>query len=229
MSESMFEGMTNPDVVEKPAPSLSIPTELEEFVGEGKKYKSVDDALKSVPHAQTHIQRLEAEAQALKDELAKRRATEELLEELKGSVRSETTPPVASVDPNAINSLVESVLTRKEQERVAKENQASIIKAFTDKFGEKAEEEYNKVAQQSGLDLANLNKLSASSPKAVLRLAGIDFPVTREVPGKTASSVNTEAFPAGSKQQMSARVTGTTTKDLVNAWKAAGELVKQNI
>ncbi len=36
-------------------PVFQIPTEAAELVGDGKKYQSVEDALKSVPHAQKHI------------------------------------------------------------------------------------------------------------------------------------------------------------------------------
>jgi len=83
------------------------------------------------------------------------------------------------------------------------------------------------VAQQSGIDIQNLNKLAASSPTAVLRLAGIDFPQKREVAGKPSSSINTEALAhTAGQQQPSARVQGTSTKDLVAAWRAAGELIK---
>ena len=39
-------------------PVFQIPTEAAELVGDGKKYSSVEDALKSVPHAQKHIQTL---------------------------------------------------------------------------------------------------------------------------------------------------------------------------
>src|SRR4030043_1329496 len=86
MTDSFFNGSTDP-VVETPAipssPALNIPTEIAELVGEGKKYKSVEDALKSVPHAQQHIQTLEEENARIKAELVARRTTEEILEEIR--------------------------------------------------------------------------------------------------------------------------------------------------
>ena len=78
MSETIFDQAT-PDVVE--TQQNAIPTELAEFVGEGKKYQTVEDALKSIPHAQSHIQKLEEEMKQAREELAKRKAAEELLEE----------------------------------------------------------------------------------------------------------------------------------------------------
>ena len=67
-------------------PVFQIPTEAAELVGDGKKYQSVEDALKSVPHAQKHIQTLESELASVKEELTKRRTTEELLDEIKSGV-----------------------------------------------------------------------------------------------------------------------------------------------
>ena len=68
-------------------PQFEIPTEASELVGSGKKYTSVEDALKSVPHAQKHIQTLESELATLKEELTKRRTTEELLDEIKSGIQ----------------------------------------------------------------------------------------------------------------------------------------------
>ena len=74
------------------APQFQIPTEAVELVGEGKKYSSVEDALKSVPHAQKHIQTLESELATLKEELSKRKTTEELLDEIKSGIQPQATP-----------------------------------------------------------------------------------------------------------------------------------------
>ncbi len=79
-------------------PQFQIPTEAADFVGDGKKYNSVEDALKSVPHAQKHIQTLESELAAAREELAKRRTTEELLDEIKSGIQPQATP--ADAEPS---------------------------------------------------------------------------------------------------------------------------------
>ena len=56
---------------DSPKQEFSIPTEAAEFVGQGIKYQSVEDALSSVPHAQKHIQTLESELAEVKEELVK--------------------------------------------------------------------------------------------------------------------------------------------------------------
>lgn len=75
MSEqTIFNGEVDqtPPVVTSPPPPV-VPTELQELVGQGKKYATLDDAIKSVPHAQTHIAKLEQEAAQLREELQKER------------------------------------------------------------------------------------------------------------------------------------------------------------
>lgn len=230
MSETIFEGTTIPNA-EPVTPVSVVPPEIAELVGEGKKYRSVEDALKSVPHAQSHIQRLEDEAKALREDLARRKTTEELLEELKASgLPKEPTPQgsVPSVDPNAIEGVVAKLLEQKEAQRAARDNISKVVSSFQETFGDrvKAEEMYNKVAEEAGLSVTALNNLAATSPEAVLRLAGITRKQGGTPPAKVASSVNTDALNQGNPSELSARVkTGATTKDLVNAWRIAGQKI----
>lgn len=211
-------------------PTFQIPTEAAELVGDGKKYSSVEDALKSVPHAQKHIQTLESELAAAREELAKRRTTEELLDEIKSGIQPQVTPAGAEFDQDKLLQLVSQTIEQKEKQKSAKTNAESVASKFTEKFGSKAEEVYNTVAKESGLTVQQLNSLAATSPKTVLKLAGLEG-VSAPVAGKPNSTVNTEAI--GSKtdpNQLSARVKpGATTKDLVNAWKIAGEKAKLNL
>lgn len=212
-------------------PVFQIPTEAAELVGDGKKYSSVEDALKSVPHAQKHIQTLESELAAAREELAKRKTAEELLDEIKSGIQPQATPAGSEFDQDKLLQLVDQTLEQKERQRAAKTNAESVASKFTEKYGQKAEEVYNTVAKESGLTIQQLNSLAASSPKIVLKLAGLEG-VSAPVAGKPNSTVNTEALnnTKVDANQLSARVKqGATTKDLVNAWKIAGEKVKLNL
>lgn len=211
-------------------PTFQIPTEAADFVGDGKKYNSVEDALKSVPHAQKHIQTLESELAAAREELAKRKTAEELLDEIKSGIQPQATPAGSEFDQDKLLQLVDQTLEQKERQRAAKTNAESVASKFTEKYGQKAEEVYNTVAKESGLTVQQLNSLAASSPKIVLKLAGLEG-VSAPVAGKPNSTVNTEALNNKiDPSQLSARVKqGATTKDLVNAWKIAGEKVKLNL
>lgn len=212
-------------------PVFQIPTEAAELVGDGKKYSSVEDALKSVPHAQKHIQTLESELAAAREELAKRKTAEELLDEIKSGIQPQATPAGSEFDQDKLLQLVDQTLEQKERQRAAKTNAESVASKFTEKYGQKAEEVYNTVAKESGLTIQQLNSLAASSPKIVLKLAGLEG-TSAPVAGKPNSTVNTEALnnTKVDANQLSARVKqGATTKDLVNAWKIAGEKVKLNL
>lgn len=215
--------------VDSPSKAFEIPTEAQEFVGEGKKYKSAEDALKSVPHAQQHIQTLEAELAEVKEELAKRRTTQELIDELKSDRQEEPTAQQPEVDTDSLEQLVQATLDRREQQRSAKQNADSVASKFTDAFGDAAEQSYNQLAKENGMTIQQLNNLAASSPSAVLRLAGLDGKPATNV-AKTSSSVNTEALKGTPNAELSAKVPqGASTKDLVKAWRAAGEKVKSQL
>lgn len=211
---------------------LQLPTEAVDFIGSGKKYQTVEDALKSVPHAQKHIQTLEQELQNLKEELVKRKTTAELLDNFKSGLPQENTPQVVEFDQDKLAELVDRTLTAKEQQRKAHENVLSVVNKFTEKFGDKskAEEAYATIAKESGLSLAQLNTLAASSPSAVLKLAGLTSNAP-QMASKPTSSINTQYMATNQPQQnASARVPkGASTRDLVNAWKIAGDKVKQQI
>lgn len=198
-----------------------IPQEMIELVGVGKKYATVDDALKSVPHAQKHITTLEAELLAAKTELEKRRTAADLLEEMKAGFSS-TTIPVATgtITPENITQIVEQALQQKEDNKTSTANVSTVTAAFIAKYGDKAEEFYNNLALESGLSVQTMNKLAATSPTAVLKLAGFTKAPLEPV-GKLKSSINTEGVKPASDVNTSAKVQGASTKDLVTAWRNA--------
>lgn len=211
-------------------PQFQIPTEAAELVGDGKKYQSVEDALKSVPHAQKHIQTLESELAAAREELSKRRTTEELLDEIKSGIQPKENPQGVEFDQDKLMQLVDQTLEVKERQRLAKTNASQVAAKFTERFGTEAESVYKTIAKENGLSEQQLNSLAASSPNVVLKLAGLAEVKSTPV-SKSSSSVNTQALTQKvDSSTLSARVKqGATTKDLVNAWKIAGEKAKQNL
>lgn len=231
--ETIFDGATPPAETAVPPQQSTVPQELVELVGEGKKYKSVEDALKSVPHAQSHIQKLEEEAKMLKEELAKRKTAEELLEDMRnGVVQDIGQQTKVELNPEIVEQTVASILAKKEAQSKAQTNVASVVSSFEQAFGDKtkAQEMYLKVAEESGLSIQDLNRLAATSPEAVLRLAGLNKKLNQPA-GKIQSTVNSAALnQAQQNHELSARVKqGATTRDLVEAWRIAGEKVKQKL
>jgi predicted nucleic acid-binding Zn-ribbon protein len=163
-----------------PPKAFEIPTEAQEFVGEGKKYRSPEDALKAVPHAQQHIQTLESELAEVKEELTKRKTAQELLDEIKsGTQPVENTTQSVDVNQDTLEQLVQSTIDKRENAQSARANAKIVAEKFTKKFGANAESAYNQIAVESGLDVQQLHNLAATSPNAVLKLAGLtDVKVT---------------------------------------------------
>lgn len=211
------------------APSTpSIPPELVEVVGVGKKYQTVEAALAAFVPAQNHIAKLESDYAALKAELDSRKTTQELLDEIKSGIPQGDTPPNKELDQDTLIKVVEQVITQKESKKTADVNQSTVVNAFRDTFGDKAEEQYNKIAAESGISVQMLNQLARTSPLAVIKLAGINK-VPTTPPGKVKSDVNPLALNTAT-DSLSAKVAKTgTTKDVLSAWRAAGEKVKQNL
>ena len=213
--------------VTKPT-EIVVPPELTEIVGEGKKYATVDDALKAVPHAQKHIKTLEEELAQIREDLSKRKTTEELLAELKETGISPAPTPAAKqeITPDQVAQLVTQALEQRQTEEARKVNVTKVTSAFTEAFGDKAEENFINIAKEAGLSIANLNSLAATSPIAVLKLAGL---VNKQQPSNIThpkGSVNTEAFIASKPQdEISAKVKDGSTQSLVSAWRNAGKKI----
>lgn len=228
MSEqTIFNGGADqtPPVVTPPSPV--VPTELQELVGQGKKYATLDDAIKSVPHAQTHIAKLEQEAAQLREELQKRKAAEDLLADIKAGItqQGETTPKV-DLSQETVSNIVKNVLKQEQESNIQAQNAKSVMTAFETAFGDKqkAEQEYIKIAEKNNLPVQMLNQLAMTSPEAVLNLAGLKK--TTQPVGKVSSDVNTINFNTTEPEMPSAKLKpGATTKDMVAALQAARQKV----
>jgi hypothetical protein len=236
MPDNIFDGETPPVVppvvpATPVVPTLQVPQELAELVGDGKKYKSVEDALKSIAPAQAHIKKLEEEAAQRAIDLEARKTLEELLGELQSGKSTEKTTP-DGITQDVLEQTIASFMSRKEAADAAKHNTSQVVTAFQKQFGDKAkaEEMYKKVAEESGLSISAMNELAARSPSAVLKLAGITSKVTAPPPSKPNSTVNTEALTGTPPVEQSAKVRmGASTKEMVNAWKVARAKVEQNL
>ena len=153
--------------------------------------------------------------------MAKRKSAEEVLEQLKrGNNDDEVTTQPSEFDVTKLESLIEQKLRTAESQKAASLNVDQVKNSLTAKFGDKAEEIYIKAAQDSGISLTQLNTLSATSPKAVLKLVGIDSVAPQG--SFSSGSVNTQSL-RPSEPTVSAKVASGSTRDMVSAWRAAGQ------
>lgn len=232
-SETIFSATPEP-VTQTTAPVSAtitqLPPEVAELVGLGKKYASTEDALKSVPHAQKHIKTLEEELAVANAELSKRKTAEELLNEIKSGISTDGALPPSQFTPDMVEQVVSQQLEKRQLQQTATQNIKQVTSAFSAKFGDKAEEVYNSLAVDAGLSVSVLNQLAATSPTAVLKLAGLAG--TKVVPpAHPSSDVNISGMSHSQDTSgLTSRVRpGASTKEVVNAWKIAGQKVgKQN-
>ncbi|WBF78164.1 scaffold protein [Methylophilales phage MEP402] len=208
--------------------AFEIPTEAQELVGEGKKYQSPEDALKSVPHAQKHIETLESELASVREELTKRQTTQELIDELKSGVQpTATTVPVGELNQDNVMDLVNQTIATREANAKAESNAKSVAEKFTAQYGDKAEDTYNSIAKELNLSVKQLNELAATSPTVVLKAAGLS--AAKAPVASSSGDINTEALSQQAKPaELSAKVEGGSTKDLLAAWGRAKAKINQS-
>lgn len=220
-----------PEPVVTPSVTPVIPPELSELVGEGKKYKSVDDAMKALPHAQQHILTLQQENALMKEELTKRKTAEELLEDIRRTTQAPTaTTQGTDISHDVVSQIVQQQLRAASEQTIMKANTDKVVNAFREVYGEDAKNKFNSIAASNGMSPAQLEMLVTTSPEAVLNLAGINN--KRKTPDTTLKSdVNTQTTFSNSLQDnTSAKVPiGASSKDLAKAWANTREKVYKDL
>lgn len=218
------EAGTTPPTQEPATPpaALTLPSEVAALVGAGKKYNSVEDALKALPHAQAHIARIEEENRALREKANQARAVEEVYEALMSrQPEAGATLPQPVLDEQTLDTVLERKLEQKRQEELRLANLNKVRESLTGKFGEKAQEVFKTKAAELGVNEAFLTDLAAKSPVAAMELFGL---AKKDAPSPTAApagTINPQALAQGKQPQApKAVMAGATTGDLLAAWRA---------
>lgn len=185
------QGTPNEPVKDTTIP-LSIPDQVKELVGEGKKYATVEDALKAIPHAQGHISNLEKELGEMREELKGRLSLEEAVAQLKASPQPVEKPSVG-MDKDALSKLVVDTVHSLETNKKASANLYEADKRMKELFGEKAQEKLIEKAKELGVSLEHMKQTASQSPTAFYNIMGIAHN-TQKPPVKANSSINTEAL-----------------------------------
>lgn len=186
-------------------PEGANPIEL--LVGDGKKFKTVEDLAKGKLESDAFITRLLDENKKYQEELATRTRLEDIVDRLGTS----GTPPIVNPDPNKpdgngdqgsrdapvdIEKLVEQTLTRREQESRQRSNlenvKNTLVQAWGDTFANKLVQE----AAAVGMTKEQINVLAATNPKAFYKLVGLTPQESKGPDLFTApnSQVNTTGF-----------------------------------
>ena len=199
-TESVFSDNTKtsePTTTPTEPSSPSLPEGLADIIGDGKKYADVNTALKSIPHAQSHIAQIEAENKTLKDAVAAlqedlnaRKSVEDLLAQ-QNSDQTQQNTPATSLSTEDIQSLVQNTLTENSKAEQARSNLATLNATLLQRFGdaEKAKAAVAQKAQELGVSKEYLKAMAEHSPSAVLAY----FPEPSQ-PQEPRNTVDTSRF-----------------------------------
>lgn len=142
-----------------------------------QKYKTIQDAIIGLQHANSHIQTLLNEKRQVEQDVASLRTAAEKVAELERVVSELTKAPPqatpAAIDPIQIQELVSQAISETKTKEEQKQNTSVVVNAAKQTFGEKAEELFYSRAQDVGLSREQINSLAASSPQAALKILGL--------------------------------------------------------
>lgn len=172
-----------PDVFAPTIDKMETPIQsVSDLVGEGKKFKTIEDLAKGKAESDQFIERLKAEQAELRAELAKKVNTEEQLaalrtefEKLRGAnpqPSREPTNPALTID--SVKALVAESITQADRNRTAQQNVVAANDAMVKQFGslEKAAEIVKARASDIGMSMDELREIASRSPTAFIKIMG---------------------------------------------------------
>lgn len=158
---------------------------IEDLVGEGKKFKTVEDLARGKLEADRFIEKLKSETEGLRTELNTRIGLTEFLDQIKNSNTQPNQPTgnnqpreggetATALTPDQIEEMLDRKLTEKEKARIASENLRVTKQKLAEAFGPNYVNKLNEEAQALGLSKDYMNNLAATAPQALFKLLGVD-------------------------------------------------------
>lgn len=156
---------------------------LNELVGEGKKFKTVQDLAKGKAIADNFVERLKTELSELRTQLRARNTVEELLAK-KNSTNVDTTSADNQQDTGEnvnngapslkdLESLLDRKLTEKEQLTARQRNLEQVKNTLIDNWGTDFPRKLAEVARQNGYSQQMLDQMAQENPNAFYRLVDL--------------------------------------------------------
>lgn len=153
------------------------------YIGDGKKYKTVEDADKAFGHLNSHVAKIEQENREMREKLAKAKTVEEVLDTIKQQSTQTSygtdyqTGSAAQAKEIDLDAVIADKLSSWEVQQLHKQNAQTVNRALIERFGSKAQEMFEAKKQELGIDL---DALAVQSPKAVLEFFPKQTPQTAE-------------------------------------------------
>lgn len=191
-ADSGTDGKPVAQAGDKPTEALAI------LVGEGRKYKSVEELAKSRIEADDFIEKLKDENQKLREEAVKGKTLDDVYKRIEDSRRQagDTTPVKAQAITAAdIERLVDARITGRETAKTRDANVAKAEGLLAAKYGEKAKDVYL-TRGDTPEKRAALNALAAVDPESFAALF-----TTPAIVGNPADSSNKSGDTLNAVQQ----------------------------
>jgi hypothetical protein len=157
---------------------------VDALVGDGKKFKTVDDLARGKAESDRVIAARERELAELREELGKRSTVEELMERMKQSTHQSAADQTREGQPPSepqrltdedLEQRIAAISTKRDQERVVQSNVQEVTNRLLEVYGteDKANEVVNAKARELGVSTAFLQDVAAKSPKAFFAQLGL--------------------------------------------------------
>lgn len=190
---------------------------LEVLVGEGRKYKTTEDLAKSYMEADGFIEKLKDENRVLREQAAKAKTLEEVLDKLKQPAQTDGVTPRPSgqnFSAEDVAKIVKAELTGYETTKTRQNNLALADSKMKELFGDKAKEVFDRAAPDADTKrvLQSLAEVNPTQFLALFHKQSDGSPVASQ------SSVNTGAL---HNSGSGSRETTPGTKEYWNALRRA--------
>jgi len=160
-----------------------------------QKFNSVEAAIASIPHAQTHIDTQAQRIRELEQQVEQAKGVDAILETLQQQTAQPAAEPAQAGVPDVatVAQIVEQQLGQRDIEARQTANSSQVLGKLTEQYGDKAEARFNEKAASLGMTVGQLSTMARETPQAALALF-TEVPAAPANP--TTSSVNAESMGA---------------------------------
>lgn len=234
MSDTLFAG----DQLAPPAegdnqtppatPAFTVPAEVADLIGEGKKYANVEAALASIPNAQAHISTIEGENAEYKNAMMSNDKLDQVLAKLAQPTPTPVaTPPAEGLSQDDVSIFVQQEIARTEKVNLEKANLTAVESKLRELNGENVGEVFNTKAAEVGMSPAQLTTLAKVSPQAVLALFGNTKPGAASPTPSSAGVDLSTVGDIGDNVSKKNIMFGASTKEVIAEWKMSAPTIEE--
>lgn len=187
---------------------VQITNPIDQLVGEGKKFRTVEDLVASYNHSQAFIEQIKSENAGLREELGQRTGAEDLFNRIVASRPAEPQnepvklpkeeQPVAEPASNVdLAQQIRETLREEQLRQEQAQNAQTVITRLIEVFGDeqKAEQAVKAKAAELGVSPDFLRDAAMKSPKAFFVTLGIEAGSRQTAPVQASrGDVNTAAL-----------------------------------